>query len=268
MVRQNPFDATYKKIIGVKAKDAITNPLEFPLEVHVELTNRCNLGCEFCPVGQRGIKRPYGNMSYELFDALCDEVSRWESSIKLIRWGEPTLHPRIWEFIKLAKDYDLDVHLNTNGVKLNVKQVLKSGLNSIKISGHSKEAVKSIRKLIKKRGDAEKPFITVGYLSNEKNTYDYIGVDSYNVGWVKDLSKGGRAPKDCYEMFTRLSVDWDGTVVGCCGAYDRQMRLGDLNKESLKQIWDGEQLHAYKILAAKGRLELIQLCNHCSRNFD
>ncbi len=275
MERINPFDAIFKSMTRKSTKCMNETPLEFPKELHVELTNRCNLRCPFCPVGnakQSGLatgvsmKRQAGFMREDLFWAICTEAKEYGAAIRLIRFGEPTLHPRVYDYIRMAKSIGLLVHMNTNGVNLDVKEVIASGLDSIKVSVHNHLALKSMGKLFKQRGDAEKPFITVGMLNPEGGTYNIPeGVDNNNVGEVKDLQEGGRAPKTCYELYNRLSIDWDGRVVACCGSYDRQMLLGKVYKQTLKEVWDGKKLQTYRALEQKHRLDLVPLCNHCAR---
>jgi len=275
MERLNPFSKIYSEMTRVDTKRCYEEPLEFPKELHIELTNKCNLKCNFCPVGKREIKRPCGFMREDLFWAICTEAYDYGAAIKLIRWGEPTLHVQCFDFIKKAKSIGLLVHLNTNGVNLDVKQVLSSGLDSIKVSLHNLKAVKSIRKLMKMRGDAVKPFVTVAELSSETarrgrgrvdGSLGTISADKFVYAPTKRLHEGGRAPKTCYELYNRLSIDWDGTVTACCGAYDRQMKLGSVyDKYTLKEIWDGPKLKFYRGLEQKHRLDMVPLCNHCAR---
>jgi len=271
---KNPFDAIYDSMVSIDTKRCYEEPLEFPKELHVELTNRCNLKCKFCPTGQRIIKRPIGNMREDLFWGICTEAKEYGAALKLIRWGEPTLHPRCFDYIKMAKSIGLLVHLNTNGINLDVKQILESGLDSIKISLHNTKAAKSINKLIKARGRKRKPYIIVSQLDTEvaqrgvgrKEEMPHVAADRFTYGITKNLRVGGRAPKTCYELYNRLSIDWDGVVVACCGAYDRQMKLGSIyDNSTLKEIWDGGKLDVYRKLEQKHRLDLVPLCSHCAR---
>lgn len=272
--RVNPFDQIYKSMTCVSTKRCYEEPLDFPKELHVELTNSCNLRCKFCPIGCRNIKRPIGDMREDLFWGICTEAKEYNAALRLIRWGEPTLNVRCYDYIRMAKSIGLLVHMNTNGIGLDVKQVIASGLDSIKISLHHNKAIKDINKLIKARGKKRKPFITVSQLSTEvsqrgvgrKEDLPHITADRFTYAYTKNLREGDRAPKTCYELYNRLSIDWDGTVVACCGAYDRQMKLGHVyDDHTLKDIWGGKKLDTYRKLEQKHRLDLVPLCNHCAR---
>lgn len=270
--RTNPFDAIYRGMINKDTKWWYENPREFPVELHLELTNRCNLRCPFCPTGNKSMKRETGFMGEDLFWAICTEAKEYDAALRLIRFGEPTLHVKCYDMIKMAKSIGLKVHMNTNGIDLDIKQLLDSGLDSLKVSIHNRLAFKSVKKLIKARGDAPTPFITVGQLDKEVEFFppnkDKVKADAQEYGKVKDLKRGDRAPKRCYELYNRLSVNWDGKVVACCGSYDNQMYLGQLYKETLKEIWDGENLNRYREMEQHGMLYNVPLCCKCARGHD
>ena len=66
-------------------------------------------------------------MSERLFYKIIDEIKDLEvPSIKLNWRGEPMLHPKIFDFIKFAKQNKiLDIIINTNATHLNEKNVKK-----------------------------------------------------------------------------------------------------------------------------------------------
>ncbi len=276
MARLNPFSVVYDSMRRVDTKRCFElayghipkggeEPLEFPKELHIELTNRCNLRCPFCPVGNGSMKRISGFMREDLFWAICTEAKEYSASLRLIRFGEPTLHVKCFDYIKMAKSIGLLVHLNTNGVKLDVKEVLDSGLDSIKVSIHNAKALKPLRKLVQARGDKEKPYIIAGYLKGIESPTG-VEADNFDVGECEDLTKGGRAPKSCWELYNRLSINWDGIVVACCGSYDNQMRIGHIyGKNTLKEIWGGENLKRYREMEQKNQLQNVPLCDKCCR---
>lgn len=260
----NPFDLIYQTMITNR------DSLEFPLEVHVELTNVCNLRCFFCPTGKISTKRLHGRMREDLFWGICTEAFDNGAAIRLVRWGEPTLHVRCYDYIKMAKSIGLKVHMNTNGVNMDVMATLDSGLDSLKVSLHSLEAVKSVNRLIRTRDSLglNHPFVTVAQLSPQETGRGLISItaDRFTTSDIKDLTEGNRCPDTCWELYNRLSVDWDGTVVACCGAYDRQMELGHIyDKNTLKDIWDGETLKYYREMEQNHTLKEVELCNHCAR---
>ena len=263
--RLNYFDRLYDRMTRKSTGTLFKSPHPFPLELHVELTNKCNLKCPFCPTGNKTMKRPGGFMREDLWWAICTEAKEHDTAIRLIRFGEPTLHVRCFDYIRMAKRVGLKVHLNTNGVGLDVKEVLDSGLDSIKISVHNHAAVKPLRRLLKARGQSDfTPYITVGELDSE-DSYGLKG-DSNQVGKTVDLKHGYRCPKSCWELYNRLSINWDGRVVACCGSYNNQMTIGSIyDKDTLKEVWEGDALHRYREMEQKQMLDNVPLCSKCAR---
>jgi len=255
----------FLELIEQFKKNPIPEPaLKFPAMVDLELTNICNAHCKFCPTGQNKLTRTKGHLSIELFRKLSLELKPYKTPVRLIRWGEPTLHDGCWAIIYILKQLGCPVHLGTNGWKLETDMVMKSGLDSIKISCHTFDAVGSVKELIKLRGDKLKPFIHVAYLKGEKRLGEPEGIDKVTVSPIYDLSKK-RKVKDCYEVFNKLSIDWDGTVTACCGDYDRKMSVGDLNENTLEEIWNGEKLKKYQELIKAKKFNEIDLCSRCAR---
>lgn len=105
--------------------------------IHIEVTNRCNFSCEFCPSST--MTRAQGNIDYALLCKALDEIS-YE---KLTDWiafhvmGEPLLYPRLVEALKYAKSKKLKVCLTTNGAALTealLGELLEIGVDQIVFS--------------------------------------------------------------------------------------------------------------------------------------
>lgn len=115
-----------------------------PFYVAVEITRRCNLNCLCCRchspdltgpwIGDRSVK----DMSIDVFEDLCHELEKMGTThLTITGEGEPFLHPRLFDFIALAKKAGLSVILFSNGSFLDEKgisSILDSGLDVIKVS--------------------------------------------------------------------------------------------------------------------------------------
>ena len=69
---------------------------------HVEVTNRCNFSCEFCP--DSGMKRERGFMDHAMFEGNLDEVAkkRLASTVHFHVMGEPLIYSGIVDAIGYA----------------------------------------------------------------------------------------------------------------------------------------------------------------------
>jgi radical SAM protein with 4Fe4S-binding SPASM domain len=93
------------------------------LSLFMELTNKCNFHCEFCPSDSQ--KRAIGFMDLDLAKRLIDETAekKLATQILLHLMGEPTLHPKLDEILAHAAGRDLKTELVTNGSALVAKTI-------------------------------------------------------------------------------------------------------------------------------------------------
>jgi MoaA/NifB/PqqE/SkfB family radical SAM enzyme len=87
--------------------------------LQVEVTTRCNLpGCIMCPRTAWPEGWQAQDLSWETFAALIPSL-KFFSHVHLSGWGEPLLHPRLWEMAQVLRAQGLKVSLTTNGLGLN-----------------------------------------------------------------------------------------------------------------------------------------------------
>lgn len=108
-------------------------------KVYIEITNVCNLKCDFCPVTERKAKL----MDSTSFEKILSQVKDYTDHIYLHVKGEPLLHPDLSLFLDLAHEYKLKVNITTNGTlisKVKDKLLSKPALRQINFSLHSFDA--------------------------------------------------------------------------------------------------------------------------------
>lgn len=103
----------------------------------VEVSSLCNVHCRYCP---RELIPESGLMSRETFSRLLDGLTLGGmDSVSFVGMGEPTLHPRLSEFVRMVKARFPKTHtwVTTNGTNLTVKTLpplLAAGLDTLDIS--------------------------------------------------------------------------------------------------------------------------------------
>ncbi len=157
--------------------------------VQVEVTSRCPLRCTMCP-------------RTALADIWPDADLPWDAYVRLARafpairhvhlqgWGEPLLHPRLFEMITLAKAARCRVGLTTNGTLLtpdarthllalgvDVLAVSIAGASdethgTIRVGSHLGTILGNVRDLIAGRGAAQKPKVELFYLMTRTNVHE------------------------------------------------------------------------------------------------
>lgn len=121
-----------------------------PTVVLIETTNRCNMKCPICitNVPSMGFQfEPY----MEYFDRIFRHYSAFSPRPPIhLFGGEPTMREDLFEIIKLAKFYGLEVRINTNGLKLADKayaeRLVETGvIVHLSFDGLNKEMYKKLR---------------------------------------------------------------------------------------------------------------------------
>jgi radical SAM protein with 4Fe4S-binding SPASM domain len=108
-------------------------------KVYIEITNVCNLKCEFCPITKRDAKF----MDINTFENILSQIKEYTDHIYLHVKGEPLLHPDLDNFLDVAEANNLKVNITTNGTLINkVKNKIlnKKALRQINFSLHSFDA--------------------------------------------------------------------------------------------------------------------------------
>jgi hypothetical protein len=107
--------------------------------------------------------------------------------------------------------------------------------------------------------------------------------DSWNIdsisGWsrmqIQDFTLGiqpatgvdGMTPKRdrlvCPEPFAKLSVNFDGSTSVCYADWSHGTVVGDVTRESVSEIWNGERLASFRVCHLSGQRASIPACSCC-----
>lgn len=104
------------------------------LSFNLEPTFRCNLECEMCP--RFSSEDPHLDMSMETYTRIL-EAMRYAHTVDFTGWGEPMLHQRIYEMIRLAKERGCLTTMTSNGTLLtekNSRSMIAAGLDKLTVS--------------------------------------------------------------------------------------------------------------------------------------
>lgn len=266
-------------------------------KVYLEISNRCNLNCSFCP----GTRRQPGAMDREHFRLALERLKPWTDYLYFHLMGEPLCHPELEFFLNLAGQMGFKVILTTNGTLLPRQQevlLAAPGLHKVNISLHAFEA-----------NDLAVPFSD--YLDGcfrfgqavegEKlvvfRLWNEGGADTRNEEilqhlerffpkpWVQErrsmrlgeriyLEYGDKfdwpdlaAPDGgervfCYGLKDQIGVLWDGTVVPCCLDHEGDISLGNLFEQELGSILDGARATSICRGFEQGKA-VEELCRKC-----
>lgn len=269
---------------------------EFPLFIDVEVTSACNLRCPFCSTTFRKKMIKEGLISFDTVKKIIDEgADNNLYGVKFSIRGEPLLHPQIHKFIRYAKDKGLiDVYFNTNAMLLTEdisKKLIEAGLDRISISfeGYTKEVYERCRvgaeyetvlanieniQALKKKLGVQHPKVrvqavmlpdTAPTFKNYKKFWaqraDEVGFLDYII--MKTRKKGIRYPWACPQIWQRMAIWWDGTILPCNHDDVGLLALGNVRDTTIKEAWHSEKLRGVRDTHKKGMTHKTQGCNGC-----
>jgi pyruvate-formate lyase-activating enzyme len=130
-------------------RGATSGPI-YPDRIYIESTNHCNLKCIMCPTGLGVIARPKGYMDMGLYRQIIDEIGGLVGSAVLHSWGEPLMHPDLFEMIRYGKRAGIRMETSTNITLLNAeraREILDAGLDVLYLAmdGVTKATYEAVR---------------------------------------------------------------------------------------------------------------------------
>ena len=240
-------------------------------KIYVEISNKCNLSCAFCPGTRRGSLA----MSEERFAWLLPRLRPYTDYLYFHILGEPLCHPKLGRFLELAQAQGFKVILTTNGTLLKQKQELllaSPALHKVHVSLHAFEAndlsvpfEDYLRDCFRFGQMAEGNKLVVYRLWNEggQNEMNQKILEQLHEAfpgkWIHgrrgtaigdhiflepgekfdwpDLSATERTgPFFCYGLRDQLGILADGTAVPCCLDHEGDIPLGNVFEEDLADI--------------------------------
>jgi MoaA/NifB/PqqE/SkfB family radical SAM enzyme len=110
--------------------------MSLPKIIQIEVTTHCQLRCIFCPHTILAKGWDKAHLSWETFSSLLPFV-RHTKLIHLQGWGEPLLHPRIWDMAAAIKEKRGRVSLTTNALLMDetaAREICQIGIDLVAIS--------------------------------------------------------------------------------------------------------------------------------------
>lgn len=250
---------------------------EPPFAIQIEMTEGCNLMCDFC--GINGIREKAGNykhMTLNMADSLARAiaVAGWNSRIEFAMHGEPTINPHHAEIVGVFRNLlpKSQLMLTTNGVGLlkgsdvhgNTLRLFMNGLNLLAVDAYKhtnlSERVRQglmLSDAYYKVNDYPKDGLDLSphrrWPAKTRQVLFIEDINDANAGSHSSLCNhaGAAAPpntrgsgKRCAKPFRELSVRWDGTIAICCNDWRGLYKIGNVLKKPLVELWQGPEFTA------------------------
>jgi radical SAM protein with 4Fe4S-binding SPASM domain len=235
-------------------------------------------------------------MDYDLFKKGVDECAEnGLYSIRLSWRGESTLNPRLLDMIAYARKAGIkEISFLSNGSALTKEfnmGLIKSGLDYITISvdalrsnynklrapldyDQTLQNIKLLYTLKEKYGKGFPKIKVQGiyeYFKGKVKTYytnlmPFTDNISFNVKHDYELRNVDQDDNlFCPYLWQRITVTASGMIPLCISDWDLDIKIGDLNKNTIKEVWNGRKMQTLrKQHLANQRLKL-KPCQKCYR---
>jgi MoaA/NifB/PqqE/SkfB family radical SAM enzyme len=165
----------------------------FPKILVIDTTYICNLKCKMCHQNSEDYKIPENpHIPVEYIEQIL-HFAKHSSVIYLLGYGEPFMHPKMYEIITMIKKEcpNSRVETTSNGVLFNEKNILKlidSKLDLVSVSmdgpdlerGHlkSEKTYRNLIKLdeIKRKLKVNHPEIAIGFILGKDNEHELLPI--------------------------------------------------------------------------------------------
>ena len=244
------------------------DPISSILSVEINTTELCNRKCVFCPRYDSSVY-PNQNLNMDIITAETIAVNlkkhNYSGKISFSGFGENFLNklfPLIINIFRQNLPYSL-IECNTNGDFLTrsyADNIFNRGLDYLYINLY--DGVDQISKFDIDEKWKEKIKFRAHY--SEKDYGLFLQNRAGSITWIdfdEDLEEVKNT--ECYYPFYKLFVDWNGDVLFCSNDWMKEHIVGNLVRQTLKDVWMNEELKTIRLrLANKDRS--ISPCNKCS----
>jgi len=251
-----------------------TNPLTSILTIELSTTELCNRTCVFCP---RHDPKVYPNrnlhMSVEDAEMISKNIgSDFKGKISLTGFSENFLNKNFHDIIKvMRKNLSNSIfECNTNGDFLTeeyAKKLFINGLDLLYINLYDGlEQIEKFTKIMKNaKIDESKYSFRAHYsqkdyglkINNRGGAITWLGFDESDIESLKGTP--------CYYPFYKMFIDYNGDVLLCCNDWGKEIRVGNMIKNKLEDVWLGDKIKTVRDKLTVGDRNHSP-CNKCSVN--
>jgi organic radical activating enzyme len=252
----------------------------FPYAAVLDVTNRCNLRCPYCPTGaRRNAGRTQRTLRLTLVDRLLEEIGDYLISVNLFNWGEPLLHPRISEIVSRFHSRKILTVISSNLSMENqpaLEAVCRAGLDYLVVStsGASQETtgryhrnsristvaenVRFVSKF-KRKNHRLTPVIEWKYLLFRHNAHELASARALAAQSGADIFRvvrgGGEPPalvdeheaapstfpsRLCHQLWHMVVLNPDGCIAPCCYLFFKSDDFADLAHDAIPAARNNE----------------------------
>lgn len=283
----------------------LLRPIKFPEIINIEDTNACNSKCVICPRESLTRKIGFMNegLFKKIIDEAANRSEVKE--VHLNGFGESLLDKDLVNKAAYAKQKGIKrVYFVTNASALTediAEGLIKAGLDALKISvyGATKNSYESVHKglsfetvegnikglfRIRQRLASKTPAVKLQFMPLELNKneeaafvkkwsplIDTAKGDKIEISSLHNWTDGRKfneqtgQKRTCMYPFVSIQILYDGFTALCCHDFNGKVIMGDLNRQSLYEVWNSKFYNSIRQIHKNRHFEKIQVCHTCDQ---
>ena len=156
-----------------------------------------------------------------------------------------------------------------SGIK-NVAQAIKASRSKLKleiqmlVNRHNEDQIAEV--IFFARGNSASLKLKSMQVINGENVEYWLPADRRYRRYIKEgnlYKLNSRLKNRCLRMWLNPVVTWDGNIVPCCFDKDADHIMGNLNRDSFRNVWRSEKYTAFRNLILTNRRG-IDICQNCT----
>jgi radical SAM protein with 4Fe4S-binding SPASM domain len=225
-----------------------------PSIIEISPIDSCNRACTFCPRSNSEIAPNNPNeMSFELIKKLYGQLGalNYKGLVVFSGFSEPFMYKDLQLAVGLLSEV-CKVDVVTNGdylSKAKVEVLMKLGINMLLISVYEKKRLSIIETMTK------------DYMDRVMIRPRFDGFKLTNRGGTLNTAQ---ISNPCYYPAYSMMIDWNGDVLLCPQDWNRKVKFGNINTESLFDIWKSDHMTRFRKKLFEARKD--SPCNKCDAN--
>lgn len=274
---------------------------EFPIHLDFEFYDNCNQRCVFCPRNtdiHNNLEYKINTdsiLDMEHIDTLIEECQKNNLySVNFGAFAEPLLFKKLFVIIKkFISSGVVDTRIITNGLLLNkyIDEIFDSKLLNLYISLDAfseevyskqrgvgyKKVISNVLKILdeKKIRNSVFPITRVSFVETDENKHelddfvnfwkdkvDFIDLQ-LKIDYTQDNIKSNEKQWTCIDPFRRLSVIANGEVLPCCSFFGRNLVIGNIHNETLKEVWHSDKMQQIREDLLNDKSKICLICQGC-----
>ena len=256
--------------------------------IQIQTIDFCNRSCYFCP-NHQDIRKTGLLMSEKTFSQILAQLKKLDYTgvIKPYLQNEPLFDSRLFNFIcQIRRTFPENVIcIDTNGDLLSQEAIrsslVNSGIDGIQINTYGDDALLAERGKLLECWAASHHQLSLHHSGSFRDLKKRNGYVNLWHAWIPQTlphfwNRGGslsgvRPHSECWRyqfcnyIFSNMYINHLGQAILCCGDWKYEVIPGQIDENSLGEIWQCQVYHHYREQHLAQEIDDLPLCKSCNR---